>query len=80
MTAATYAKSTAEILRAIACPRLSLHRGVGHGYWYFIYDDLDAGGIYDSKSVYVPRLNDMTVAQWAEIGVAFAKECGGTLR
>lgn len=71
-----YAKSTAEILRIVGCKHLNLYRGVGSGYWYFIYDN---GVIYESESVYVPRLNDMTVAQWVEIGVRFAKQNGGSV-
>lgn len=77
MTAPRYAKSAAEILRAVGCPNLNLYRGVGNGYWYFVFDAPD---VYESESVYVPRLNDMTVTQWVEIGVRFAKQCGGTVR
>lgn len=73
--AAHYAKSSAEILRGVNCPNLNLYRG--EGYWYFIHDD---GRTHESESVYTMRLNDMTVAQWVEIGVAFVKRCGGVLR
>lgn len=74
------AKSAAEILRAIGCRQLALYRCVGEGYWYFIFDDLAGTGTYESKSVYVPRLNDMSVERWVEIGLAFALECGGACR
>lgn len=77
---AQLAQSSSEILRKIGCPQLKLYRCVGQGYWYFVFDALDDGGAYESESVYVPRLNDMTYQQWVEIGVRLVKQCGGSLR
>lgn len=67
------AKSAAEIIRAIGCKHLSLHRCAGHGYWYFVFDDLDSGGKrYETESIYCVRLNDMALAKWIEYGKSFA--------
>lgn len=54
-----------QILTAIGCPHLTLIRVVGKGYWYFQYDD---GKKYDTQSVYVPRLNMMSLERWVEDG------------
>ena len=62
------ATNVKQIIKAIGCDKLELVRVVGHAYWYFCYYDVD---IYETESVYVPRLNRMTVDQWVEIGKDF---------
>jgi hypothetical protein len=41
----------------------------GKDYLYLIFDD---GTRYDTLSIMVPRLNDLTLAQWVEEGKQFA--------
>lgn len=69
------AKSSKQIIKQIGCPHLNLYRG--EGYWYFIYDNLSNGGVYDSHSVYVMRLNDMGLDRWVDEGKAFVKKVEG---
>lgn len=64
------AKTVKPILKKINCPHLNLYKG--DGYWYFIYDN---GTTYESESVMVIRLNDMTVEQWVDAGEAFVERC-----
>lgn len=61
--------SSAAILKAVACPLLTLERISGHGYWIFVFDD--GGARYETESVYCVRLNDMTLEQWVDIGRSF---------
>jgi len=61
--------TTKRILKEIGCNKLALYKG--EGYLYFIYDDIAGTGAYDCESVYTPRLNDMPVARWVEIGRDF---------
>lgn len=42
----------------------------GGEYFYFVFDD---GVRYDTHSVMVPRLNDLTLAQWIDEGKEFAR-------
>ena len=44
-------------------PYISLYKG--EGYWYFVYDD-PVHCIYRTRSVYVYRLNELTLEQWCE--------------
>lgn len=41
----------------------------GKDYLYLVFDD---GKRYDTRSVMVPRLNDLTLAQWVAEGKDFA--------
>jgi len=41
----------------------------GKDYLYLIFDDSTR---YDTLSIMVPRLNDLTLAQWVEEGKQFA--------
>lgn len=41
----------------------------GKDYLYFIFDD---GKRYNTLSIMVPRLNDLTLAQWVDEGKQFA--------
>lgn len=64
---------TSTILKAISCPHLALF--AGPLYWVFQYDTLDEAGsvgVYDTHSVYTPRLSDMDLDAWVEIGKEFA--------
>jgi hypothetical protein len=46
----------------------------GKDYLYLVFDD---GQRYDTLSVMVPRLNDLTLAQWIEEGKQFAAKMTG---
>ena len=61
--------SSAKIIKAVGNKYVSLHNG--GGYWYFVYDNVEAG-LFETESVYTMYLNSMDVAKWVEIGKAFA--------
>lgn len=63
--------SVTKALAAKGHPRVELIRG--EGYLFFVFDD-PARNIYDTRSVMVPRLGDLTLDQWVEDGVAFARD------
>jgi hypothetical protein len=65
------ATSVKQVLAAVGNEHLDLVRG--HGYWYFIYDDV-AKGRYDTKSVYVVLLRQLSIDQWAAEGREFVTE------
>jgi hypothetical protein len=54
-----------QILRAIGCPFLSLNEG--NGYWYFVYSNPN-GNIYEDRSIYVYRMNELSLDAWVEEG------------
>ena len=60
------------ILGKIDCPHLNLHRD--NGYWYFEFDALDTVGVYETHSVYTPRLCDMSVEAWVAEGREFVEK------
>jgi hypothetical protein len=64
------ASSATQVLKKIKCEYLSLYKG--EGYWYFIFDN---GTTYESESIMVIRMNDMTVEQWVDAGEAFLERC-----
>ena len=61
--------SAAQIIKKIGCDKLALYKGVG--YWYFVYDDLDANGVYEDESVHCVKLNQMSLELWVEAGKDF---------
>lgn len=61
--------STAQIIKKIGCDKLALCKG--EGYWYFVYDDLEANGIYEDESVCSFKLNQLSLELWVEIGKDF---------
>jgi hypothetical protein len=46
--------------------RVSLNKG--KGYFYFVFDD---GVLFETESVYVVRLNNLTEKQWSVIYTEF---------
>ena len=60
-----------RILNILDVPHLSLYEGPG--YYYFVYDDVDAD-VYQTRSVMVYRLNHMTLDQWVQEGRSFVNE------
>ena len=60
-----------QIIKKIGNPHLKLY--TGKGYFYFVYD---TGNIkdYDDHSVYVYRLNHLSLDQWVNEGNGFLKE------
>jgi hypothetical protein len=66
--------STRQILKAIGSTKLELVHVARKGYWYFAYTDNRQGRmIYDTHSVYIPRLNDMPLDMWVADGKEFAQ-------
>lgn len=64
--------SKSEILKALGNnPALDLYYVKGHAYWVFTYDTTSNGGIYETESVYVPRLNVASVEWWVSEGNNF---------
>lgn len=64
--------TTKQIIKKIGNKYLSLYKG--SGYWYFVYDDLSVDASkYDTLSVYVCRLDDMSLDQWVSEGTDFCK-------
>lgn len=59
-------------LREAALP-LELVKGEG-GYCYFVWDQVDQGGAYETLSVMTPYLKDHTVEEWVTMGKAFAAD------
>lgn len=59
-----------RVLRAIGNDRLALVKG--EGYWYFIYDD-PGGGVFETHSVMVMRLNQMPLGDWIDEGERFCR-------
>lgn len=51
--------------------KLKVELARGKGYQYFIYDD---GVHYDTRSVMVYKLNDLSLSEWITEGEAFAKD------
>ena len=62
-----------QIIKKIGNPNLNLYEG--EGYFYFVYDD-GKWWRYEDQSVYVRRLNHLTLDQWVEHGQSFIKEIG----
>lgn len=63
------------ILILIGCPQLDLIKvnsinGTG-GYWYF---EFDTGNKYETESVMVPKLKDMSIDAWVAIGKEFVNK------
>jgi hypothetical protein len=54
---------SAKVLAVVGDKHLQLYQG--KGYWYFIYDDRDAA-IYDTRSIMVMRLSDLSFERWLE--------------
>ena len=52
-----------QIIKKIGNPNLNLY--AGKGYFYFVYDK---GDVFDDRSVYTIRLNDLSLDRWVEEG------------
>jgi hypothetical protein len=48
----------------------------GSGYMYFVLDD---GKLYDTRSIMVPRVNDLSLERWLEEAKEFLLAKGVTL-
>lgn len=57
--------------KAIASRNIKAELVRGSGYFYFVGPDVEYAG---TTSVMVPRLNDLTLAQWIEEAVVTAAE------
>lgn len=67
----TKATSAAQIIKKIGNDKLSLFKG--EGYWFFSYDDFAARTIYETRSVYVMYLNQMSLQEWIDEGNDFIR-------
>lgn len=65
----------AAILKAIACQHLDLVQG--EGYLYFVFDD-EARNLFETHSVYTPRLNDLSAEAWIQEGRDFVAKMEGS--
>lgn len=63
----------AAIEKAIGSNYIKLFKG--DGYWYFVID-YPYCDIYDTLSVYVNRLNDLSFDRWVEEGKDFIGDKG----
>lgn len=61
-----------KILAEVGCARLSLHY-VGQGYFYFEYDEPEAN-VYDTLSIFVPRLSAMSLDSWVSDAQGFVQK------
>ena len=61
--------TAARVIAGVGNARLSLHNG--GGYWYFVYDD--GGDVYETRSVMVQRLGDMSLDAWIAEGRALCQ-------
>lgn len=61
-----------NIVKEIGSDKVELFRVVDHGYWYFVYDDSD-NKRFETYSVSVPFLNQMSLERWVEIGKLFVE-------
>lgn len=50
----------------------------GSGYFYFMPLDTRAGWVNEVPSVYVPRLNDLSLDEWVSHVLEFARAAVGT--
>lgn len=62
------------INNVFSAAKLPLELVRGKGYFYFVFDD---GKRYDTLSVMVYRLNDLTLAQWVDEGKQYAARMMG---
>ena len=61
------------ILKEIGNPLLNLYGSSAEGYFYWHYFDKEAN-IYETRSVYVYRLSDLSFDSWVEDGKNFLDE------
>lgn len=59
-----------SIIKEINDPNLKLYRG--EGYLYFVYDNPEKN-VYETESVYVNRLNELSLETWVSIGKEFVE-------
>jgi len=58
-----------SVIKAIGDPRLELV--AGKGYWYFVFNDIRKNNLFDTQSVMVMRLSDLSQERWIEEGKDF---------
>jgi len=74
-----------QILKAIGCPYLKLHKSTYCGrpvYFAFVYDthplmhgdDRPKFALWGTQPVHVEQLNHLSLREWAEHGARFASE------
>ena len=61
----------ATIVNTVNNPHLNLYKS--EDCWYFVYDNADAG-IYENRTVYVYRLNELSLDKWIDEANDFVKE------
>lgn len=73
-----------QIIKEIGCPHLTLWKNAGDGYHYFMYDTFHKKGTgfdgrYNTYSIYVMYLKDMSLEQWVKEGKDFVAQMEGYL-
>lgn len=64
--------TVAKILKGVGNPHLSLYKG--EGYWYFAFDD--GGERYETQSVMVMRLRELSLEEWVAEGRSLCNRMG----
>ena len=59
------------ILNEINNKNLDLHYDHEYNYFYFTYSDI-SNDTFETRSVYVTRLKDLSICEWIDIGKEFA--------
>lgn len=68
-------KATAQSITAsLALKGWPVEFARGEGYCYFIWDEVDSGGFYETHSIMTPYIRDHTLEEWVAMGEAFAAE------
>lgn len=62
---------TRTITNQLRVRKLPLELVKGVGYMYFVYD---TGKVWTTKSIMVPRVSSLTLAEWIKEGEEFVKE------
>jgi hypothetical protein len=74
MSAKGYIVQLRTVNNVFRASKLPVELVKGKGYLYFVFDD---GKRYDTLSVMVPRLNDLTLDRWVAEGKEFAARMTG---
>lgn len=69
--------TAARILKRVGDPALKLYREKS-GYWYFAFD-VPEQNTFETESVMVSQLSDMSEDVWVNIGICFAAEARGRM-
>lgn len=66
--------TASDITASLRLKGLPVDFARGHGYCYFIWDEIDSGGFYETHSIMTPYVKDHTLEEWVAMGEAFAAD------